>query len=374
MIEASLRLERTGFALDVDIAAPRAGISALFGPSGCGKTTVLRAIAGLVRARGRVALGDEAWQDDARGIFVPTHRRSIGYVVQEAALFPHMSVRRNLEYGLRRAEGQRRRSVDLDGLVELLGIAHLLERSPASLSGGERQRVAIARALAPAPRLLLMDEPLAALDAQRKSEILPYLERLHDELETPVLYVSHSIDEVARLADRVVLMREGRIEAEGPITEVLSRADLPMGASGDAGVVIDARVVEHDAPYQLSRIRFPGGALWVGGLDAPVGRRVRVRIIARDVSVALERPRRTSVVNVLPATIEGIREEGATMLLGLRIDPATPDDTGPAAQDAARLLARITRRSFDTLGLAVGERVHAQVKAVALMRGTGGER
>ncbi len=366
MIEASLRLERTDFSLEVDFAAPGAGITALFGPSGCGKTTVLRAAAGLVRARGRVALGDEVWQDDANGIFVPTHQRSIGYVVQESALFPHMSVRRNLEYGLKRGvQRDRDRRVDLDALVELLGIAHLLERRPATLSGGERQRVAIARALAPAPRLLLMDEPLAALDAERKAEILPYLERLHDRLETPVLYVSHSIDEVARLADQVLLMRDGRIEAGGEVTDMLSRTDLSIGARNDASVVIDAVVVDHDTRYGLTRIRCPGGELWVGELDAAPGHPVRARIMARDVSIARERPHQSSVINVLPAMLEEAREERSTMLLRLRIG-----EQEPAAGSPVRLLARITRRSFDTLALAIGDRLHAQVKGVALMRGT----
>ncbi len=365
MIEASLRLERADFSLEVDFAAPGAGITALFGPSGCGKTTVLRATAGLVRARGRVALGGEVWQDDANDVFVPTHRRSIGYVVQDSALFPHMSVRRNLEYGLRRGGAHDRgRRVDLDALVELLGIGHLLERRPTTLSGGERQRVAIARALAPAPRLLLMDEPLAALDAERKAEILPYLERLHDQLETPVLYVSHSIDEVARLADQVLLMRDGRVEAAGEVTELLSRTDLSLGARGDAGVVLDAEVVDHDARYGLTRIRCPGGELWVGELDAEPGYRVRARIMARDVSIAREPPQRTSVINVLPARIEQAREERSTVLLRLRIGDES------AVDRPARLLARITRRSFDALGLAIGDRIHAQVKGVALMRGT----
>ncbi len=374
MIQASLRLARDDFRLEVDFTAPGAGITALFGPSGCGKTTVLRAAAGLVRAGGRVSLGDEVWQDDARGVFVPTHERSIGYVVQESTLFPHMTVRRNLAYGLRRAvEPRHGRRVDLDALVRLLGIGHLLERRPATLSGGERQRAAIARALAPAPRLLLMDEPLAALDAERKAEILPYLERLHDRLETPVLYVSHSIDEVARLADRVLLMRDGRIEAEGGI-ELLSRTDLSTGARDDAGVVIDAQVVDHDARYALSRIRCPGAELWVGALDAPPGGRVRVRIMARDVSIALERPQRTSVLNVLPATLEEVREERSTMLLRLAVGHEPPAGPAPPAAGRTRLLARITRRSFDALGLAVGDRVHAQVKGVALMRGAGPDR
>ena len=365
MIDASLRLERAGFTLAVDFAMPGAGITALFGPSGCGKTTVLRAVAGLERARGRVKLGDEHWQDDAQGVFVPTHRRSIGYVVQDSALFPHLSVRRNLEYGLRRrADRDGGERVDLAALVDLLGIGHLLERRPATLSGGERQRVAIARALAPAPRLLLMDEPLAALDAERKAEILPYLERLHDRLAMPVLYVSHAIDEVAQLADQVLLMRDGRVEASGDVVEILSRTDLSIGARGDAGVVIDAQVVDHDERYRLTRIRCHGGELWVGQLDAGPGHRVRARIMARDVSITREPARQSSVINVLPARIEEVREEHGTVLLRLRVGS---DD--PVRGEGARLLARITRRSFDGLGLAIGERIHAQVKGVALMRG-----
>ena len=209
MIDARLALPRRGFTLDVALALPQTGVTALFGPSGCGKTTVLRALAGLERAAGRVALGAEVWQDDAAGRFVPTHERAIGYVIQEAALFPHLDVRRNLAYGLKRiAPGERR--IALDQVVELLGITHLLERRPDTLSGGERQRVAIARALATSPKLLLMDEPLAALDAKRKAEVLPYLDRLHAELGIPIVYVSHAIDEVARLADHLVLMDAGR--------------------------------------------------------------------------------------------------------------------------------------------------------------------
>lgn len=368
MIEVDLRLERADFLLAVRFTIPHAGITALFGPSGCGKTSVLRAVAGLVRARGRVVLDDECWQDDAQGLFVPTHRRSIGYVVQESALFPHLTVRRNLAYGLRRRRRAAGESgVDLDALVELLDIGHLLDRWPATLSGGERQRVAIARALAPAPRLLLMDEPLAALDAARKAEILPYLENLHARLRTPVLYVSHAVDEVARLADDVLLMTDGRIEASGPVGEVLARAGSPVGGTGEAGVVLDALVAEHDASYGLTRIAFAGGALWVGRVDAAPGARVRARVLARDVSVAREAPRQTSILNILEVLLVEATVDGSTVVLRLRC-------TGPcqaAAAVPAWLLARITRRSFDELGLCDGQRLWAQVKGVSLMDAAG---
>ncbi|HEY1392919.1 MAG TPA: molybdenum ABC transporter ATP-binding protein, partial [Methylibium sp.] len=206
----SLRLARPGFALELDCILPGGGVTALFGPSGCGKTTVLRALAGLERAKGRVVVNGEVWQDDASKAFVPTHRRAIGYVIQEPTLFPHLDVRRNLVYGLRRIPPQQRR-IGMDRALSLLGIGHLLDRAPSSLSGGERQRVAIARALLTSPQLLLMDEPLAALDAARKAEILPYLERLHVELRMPIVYVTHSMEEVARLVDHLVLMESGRV-------------------------------------------------------------------------------------------------------------------------------------------------------------------
>jgi len=214
VIEIDLRLARPAFTLEVRQTLPAQGITAFFGPSGCGKTTLLRAIAGLERAQGRVAMGDAAWQDDARGAFVPAHQRSLGYVIQEAALFPHLDVRRNLDYGLKRTRAEERR-IPLDQVIELLGIGHLMQRRTTTLSGGERQRVAIARALATSPRLLLMDEPLAALDMQRKREVLPYLEGLQRELRLPILYVSHAIDEVSRLADHLLVMEEGRVRAAG---------------------------------------------------------------------------------------------------------------------------------------------------------------
>jgi molybdate transport system ATP-binding protein len=357
MIEATLRLPRAGFKLDLALALPERGVSALFGPSGCGKTTVLRALAGLERASGRVALGDEVWQDDARGWFTPTHRRALGYVIQEAALFPHLDVRRNLDYGRRRiAVGARR--VALDQVVDLLGIGHLMQRRPDSLSGGERQRVAIARALAASPRLLLMDEPLAALDAQRKAEVLPYLDRLHEELAIPVVYVSHAIDEVARLAHHLVLMALGRVVAAGPLADMLARLDLPTARGDGAGVVLDAIVAERDPRWQLARLELGAGecSLWARDHGLGVGHRVRVRVLARDVSLARAPQSGTSIANQLRGSVEAIvdDEHPGLALVRVRIG-ATP------------VLARLTRRSAHLLELAPGQSVWAQVKTVALM-------
>jgi molybdate transport system ATP-binding protein len=359
MIEATLKLARRDFTLDVSLRLPGQGVTALFGPSGCGKTSVLRALAGLERAAGRVALGDEVWQDDARAHFLPTHQRPLGYVIQEAALFPHLSVQGNLDYGVRRSGSAAARAA-LAQAIDLLGIAPLMQRRTTTLSGGERQRVAIARALATQPRLLLMDEPLAALDAERKAEILPYLERLHTTLAIPIVYVTHAMEEVTRLADHLVLMREGRVLAEGPLAELLSHADLPLARRDDAGVVLEADVMEHDTHYGLMRVSASGVSMWVGAATATVGQRVRASVLARDVSVAREAPLHTSILNVLPATLTAMHEDGGTVLLRLRASAA--DAAAPV-----HLLARITRRSCDSLRLQVGDALYAQVKGVALM-------
>jgi molybdate transport system ATP-binding protein len=350
-IEAALALDRGAFALDVRLALPARGVSVLFGPSGCGKTTVLRALAGLERARGQVHFDGETWQDDAAGRFEPPHRRPIGYVIQEAALFPHLTVRGNVEYGQKRSRGTR---VDIAALIELLGIGALMDRRPATLSGGERQRVAIARALAAAPRLLLMDEPLAALDPARKAEILPYLEKLPRTLALPIVYVTHAMDEVARLADHLVLLDAGHVRAAGPAVELLARADLPVPRADEAGVVIEASVAEVDAPYGLLRVAFDGGSLWVGARGAAPGERVRARVLARDVSVTRVAPAETSILNVLPATVLDLQSDAQTTLLTLAVG-------------RQRLLARITRRSAEALALAPGETLFAQVKGVALL-------
>ena len=385
MIAARLRLPRRDFTLDVDLQLPGQGITALFGPSGCGKTTVLRAIAGLERAAGRVALGSAVWQDDARRCFLPTHQRPLGYVIQEAALFPHLSVRANLDYGRRRASADARpgrggaaQAFGLDAAVQLLGIGALMDRRPATLSGGERQRVAIARALATAPQLLLMDEPLAALDAQRKAEILPYLERLHRALALPIVYVTHAMEEVARLADHLVLMDAGRVLAAGPLGELLARPDLPLSRLDEASVVIHARVDRHDSAYGLTRVAFDAGALWVGETAAAPGEAVRARVLARDVSVARQRPHETSVLNVLPVVLDSLQADHSTALLRLRVGTVAETgagvgagtdagDTGPGAQAPVWLLARITRRSAEALALQPGDALFAQIKGVALM-------
>ncbi|WP_020656931.1 molybdenum ABC transporter ATP-binding protein [Massilia niastensis] len=354
-IQARFRIDRGAFVLDVDLDFPERGVTALFGHSGSGKTTCLRVLAGLERAPGaRVTVGGETWQDEARGVFVPTHRRAVGYVFQEASLFPHLSVRGNLEFGLTRiAPGERR--FELAPVAELLGIAHLLEQRPAHLSGGERQRVAIARTLLASPRLLLMDEPLASLDLKRKLEILPYLERMHDELALPIVYVSHSPDEVARLADHLVLLEGGRVAASGPLVETLARIDLAPGFDEDAGVVIDAVVDGHE-PHGLTRLRFGGGMLYVSQRREAPGSRVRCRIHARDVSLTLERARGTSIVNILPVVVSEVGAGGAEGQVLVRMQ------VGDSA-----LLARITEHSRRELGIAPGSRLWAQVKGVALL-------
>lgn len=350
-IEARFRVDHPGFLLDIDLKLPGTGITALFGPSGAGKTTLLRCIAGLERPPGgRLSVAGEYWQDGAR--FLPTHRRPIGYVFQEASLFPHLTVRGNLDYGLRRSP-HRPASVDF---LQLLGIAGLLERRSSSLSGGERQRVAIARALLTAPRLLLMDEPLAALDLARKNEILPYLERLRDELAIPVLYVSHAPDEVARLADHIVVLEQGRTVAQGPLGETLARIDLPIRLGEDAGVVLDATIAEIDAPWHLARAEFAGGSLWVRDSGIPVGRRVRLRILARDLSLARTKIEGTSIQNALPATVVAIGDDNHPALCLVKLDAG-----------GHPLLARLTRRSAAALELAASQTVWVQVKAVALI-------
>jgi molybdate transport system ATP-binding protein len=357
-IEARFLVEQGGFTLDVDVHLPGRGVTALFGHSGSGKTTVLRCLAGLTRPKhGRLCVNGETWLDTAQGIFVPTHKRPLGYVFQEASLFTHLTVERNLRYGLSRVPSTARR-VDLAQAAELLGIGHLLDRMPAGLSGGERQRVGIARALLTSPRLLLLDEPLASLDQKRKLEILPYLERLHDELDIPVLYVSHAPEEVARLADHLVLLDHGRALASGPIGQTLARLDLPMTMAEDASVVIEGVVGAHDAAYGLLRIDLPGAraSLRIVHAALPAGRPMRVVIRARDVSLAANAAGDTSVLNVLPATVVEMEPAADPAQVMVRLDI-----------DGTPLLSRITRYSHDRLRLQVGARVWAQVKAVSLL-------
>ena len=352
-----LQVERAGFELAVDLALPATGITVLFGASGSGKTTVLRCVAGLERARqGLVRIGAEVWQDDAQRVFLPTWRRALGYVFQEASLFDHLTVKDNLQFGLKRT-GSREAAQVLDSAIGLLGIEALLGRLPAGLSGGERQRVAIARALATQPRLLLLDEPLAALDHARKQEILPWLERLRDELSTPMLYVTHSADELARLADHLVVLDRGRVKAEGPVAAALAAIDKPLLVGDDVGALLAGRVAERDIRWHLARVAFDGGSLWLRDSGLPVGHAVRLRVLARDVSIATDEPQGTSIQNHLPCTIESSAPDAHPSQVLVRV-----------SEGASMLLARITGRAFEALALRPGRRAWLQVKSVSLMQ------
>ena len=351
-IEARVRLRHPGFELDVDLRLPARGTTALFGPSGSGKTSLLRVIAGLeLPAEGYVRVGEDIWQDGARAR--PAHRRAVGVVFQDARLLPHLSVRGNLDYAWRHAaEGGQ--AVDYDDVVGVLGLDALLRRRPQELSGGECQRVAIARALLRRPRLLLLDEPLASLDAGSKDAIVPYLDRLHDQLDIPMLYVSHSTDEVARLADQLVLLRAGRVEAVGRVAELLTQLDLPFARGTDAEAVVEGRVVAHVPADGVTEIATGGGRLLVPLRDLPVGRPVRLRIAARDVSLSLTASTDSSILNLLPARVSALADQGQGQFL-VRLD-----------WSGLPLLARITARSARRLDLGVGRRVYAQVKSLAV--------
>jgi molybdate transport system ATP-binding protein len=352
-IEIRFSDHREGFFLDINLRLPDRGITALFGPSGCGKTTLLRAIAGLEPGiRGRLKVAGQIWQDET--LFLPAHKRPLGYVFQQPGLFPHLDVRRNLEYGMKRLPAVKRK-VSIDDAVSLLGIFRLLDRRPDQLSGGEQQRVAIARALAVSPGILLMDEPLSALDEARRQEILPWLESLHDELDIPVLYVSHSRDEVARLADHLVLIEEGHARASGPIGELLTRLDLPLSRGGGAEALIEARVAGHDRDYGLTWLDFPGGRFSVVHSALEMGSPVRLRLLARDVSLTLEPQAGTSILNIFPATVEDLASDGDARVTVRLLAGGVP------------LLAQVTRKSADLLRLTAGKQVYAQAKSVAVL-------
>ncbi len=354
-IRATFKRIHRGFSLDVDLSLPGSGVSAVFGPSGSGKTSVLRCMAGLDHAPGGfLSVNGEVWQDDARGVFKPVHKRSLGYVSQAANLFAHLSVQGNLDYGLKRIAAAERK-VSLGQVVDLLGIGKLLDRQPGTLSGGESQRVAIARALATSPQLLLMDEPLAALDVQRKAEVLPYLERLHTELDIPVLYVSHAPDEVARLADHLVLLDAGSVLASGPTRELMIRLDLPLAHGDAAASIIDAVVTRLEPDYHLSHAEFAGGQISVLNPSLKVGQRVRIRVQARDVSLTLARQNGTSVLNIFAATVTSMAADSPGQVMVVL-------DAG-----GSTLLARITQKSLEALNLQPGSLVFAQVKGVAVL-------
>ena len=356
-LHLQLDLARADFQVSVDVQLPAHGITVIYGPSGCGKTTLLRCVAGLEpSARGRVQVGHEIWQDDANQVRLPTHQRAVGYVFQEASLFDHLDVAGNLAYGLQRSRNHASDTV-LQQALALLGIGHLLQRRSHELSGGERQRVAIARALVTQPRLLLLDEPLAALDHARRQEVLPWLEKLRDDLNIPMLYVTHAVDEVARLADTLVVMNAGRIQANGPVAEVLTQADLPVVLGEDAGALLTGIVLSIDTPWHLAQVGFAGGALWVRDSGLQVGQTVRLRVLARDVSVTLAEATQTSIQNHVPCVVDAITPEAhpSQILLRLRCGDSV-------------LMARVTARGAHELGLQLGMPVWAQVKSVALVK------
>lgn len=355
-IRARFQRDFGHFRLEVDLTLPGRGVTILFGASGCGKTTLLRCLAGLEPAgHGYIAVNGEVWQDEAAGWFLPPHRRAIGHVFQDAALFPHLNVYQNLDYGQRRVPAEARR-IAFDQAVDLLGIRPLLKRRPDRLSGGERQRVGMARALLTSPRLLLMDEPLASLDVGLKREILPYLERLHDEMDIPVVYVTHSPDEMARLGDFLVLMESGRIKGQGPLPTMLSDLDLLPGFVEEPGVVLEAVVVGHDPRDGITHLAFAGGTLSVPLREDALGRRVRCRIAPSDVSLTLTRAEDSSILNILPAMVAEMGPAAEAGQAIVRLDAA-----------GIPLLARITRLSCSRLELAPGLPVFAQIKAVAFL-------
>ncbi len=356
MLEVDLQHRLGAFSLDIHFASGR-GLTALFGRSGAGKTSIVNAIAGLIRPqRGRIAVDGAVLLDTERGIITPAHRRRIGYVFQEGRLFPHLTVRQNLLFG-RWFAPRSETATGFDDVVDLLGIGPLLSRRPAKLSGGEKQRVAIGRALLAKPRLLLMDEPLASLDAARKDEILPYLERLRDGATVPIVYVSHAATEIARLATTIVLIAEGSVRAVGPMAEIMGRAGLyPLAGGFEAGAVLAVTVARHDARWGLTELAGSFGHLTVPRLDLAPGTPLRVRVRARDVILALSRPPEISALNVLAGEVEALAPiaDGA-LEVQLRLGPE-------------RLLARITRRSGEALGLEPGRRVFALIKTVAIDR------
>ncbi len=353
-MRARYRHKRGSFTLAVDSHIPEKGLTALFGPSGCGKTTLLRCIAGLDRpAEGRLEAFDKLWHDTAAKMFTPAHKRPFGLVFQESNLFEHLTVDANIRYGLKRTPSSEQQFRIRD-IIHLLGIDHLLTRKPLRLSGGERQRVALARALLTTPRLLLMDEPLSALDIQSKMQIFPFLERIRDQLQVPIIYVSHSLQEVSRLADHMVVMHEGSVSASGPINDIATRLDLPMERGDEAGATLTGRIMEHDHTYHLSGVECEAGTLWIPLRDVPIGSYVRVHVAAREVSLSLSGDLQTSNLNTIAAVVESIRHYGeGTCMVRLR-------------SNGVALLSRITLRSKDLLELEPGKKIYAYIKTAAI--------
>ncbi len=356
-LDARFYIDYPGFRFDVACAVPTEGTVAVFGPSGSGKTTLLRCIAGLTRASsGFLKFDQTIWQDDAHKIFLPVEQRHVGVVFQEGRLFPHLTVTQNLRYGMKRSAPSQRR-IEFDHVSELLDLEPLLQRRVYHLSGGEQQRVAIGRALLTSPQLLLMDEPLASLDQQRKKEIVPFIQRLNQELKIPVLYVSHDLNEILQLANYTVLLKDGKVVATGPIQEVFARLDLPgLVESNMVGAVLETRIAGHEPQFGLTRVEFFGQSLFLPQQTLPIGAPLRVQILSRDVSLVLgPTPVTSSVLNTLEATIVEISESpGDQYAVEVKLDVGCP------------LLAMITRKSFHQLHLQLGQKVHASFKAVAL--------
>jgi molybdate transport system ATP-binding protein len=353
-IHARFQTQLGAFRLNVDLALPGSGVTAIFGHSGCGKTTLLRCMAGLLESQGQMRVNGSLWQDNTRNL--PTHKRPLGYVFQETGLLPHLSVESNLLFGYRRVPKTMRR-IAPDQVVAWLGLSPLMNRRPGGLSGGERQRVAIARALLTSPRLLLLDEPVSALDEPGKRDVLGYLERLRAHLDIPMVYVSHSVSEVARLADHLVIMREGKVAAEGDLQTVLSRPDQPLALEDDASVIVPATIVKQDTQWHLCLAEFNGGQFWLrDDRQLKPGTPVRLQVMARDVSIALSARHDQSIQNVVAATVTDIAPEQTPGVTTLRLMAGnTP------------FLARLTTRSVQHLELQEGASVWLQVKSVAII-------
>ena len=349
--------EAGSFDLRVDERLPGAGVTVVFGASGCGKTTLLRALAGLQPIEsGYLRVKGETWHDDKK--FLPAHRRPVGYVFQEASLFEHLTAAGNLEFARKRAAATVNEQ-EVQDVIALLGLGDLLQQRPQQLSGGERQRLSIARSLLIKPELLLMDEPLAALDQTRKQEILPYLDRIRAELKIPMIYVTHALDEVTRLADHLMILSQGRVRACGPIREVLARIDVPGILGEEAGAIVEGRVTERDSEWHLIRVDFEGGQLWLRDSGEAMGQQLRVRTLARDISLSLEADQASSILNRLPAEVAAIAEDADPAMALVQLVVGAPSET--------RLVARISRRSVAQLALSPGKPVWAQIKSVAVL-------
>ncbi len=355
-IKARFEVVFEGFSLNVALDLPAKGVTTLFGPSGSGKSTLLRCISGLERSpSGYLKVEKEVWQDESHHIFLPPHQRSLGYVFQEPRLFSHLNVQKNLEYGYKRTP-QNERRIEWQQIIDMLDIGHLLQRKPHKLSGGEQQRVSIGRALLASPKLLLMDEPLASLDIARKQEVLPFIRKLHDELDIPVIYVSHSLDEVLQITDTMVLLRSGRPVAIGSITELCSELELSQYLGDMSGSVIETTIEAHEEEFGLTRLSFQGGEIFIPKQSIPEGQQQRVHILARNVGISLQKPQETtSFLNILKATVVDVAVSDINShAVQIKLDVGVP------------LLASISRKSLHVLELKVGQSCYAMIKTVSL--------